>query len=404
MAQMRIPFGTLTLTDKAKNLVMDCLERGRISSGALVRQFEEEVAELMGVTEAVAVASGTDADALALAVLHDLGAERGDEIIIPAMTFVATGNAVLQAGFTPTFVDVELDTLNIDPAKIEAAITEKTRAIMPVHLMGKPARMDEIMSIAEKHDLLVIEDAAEAYGAIYKGRNIGSIGHMSAFSLYVAHIITSGEGGIILTDNERYAEILRSLRSHGRACVCKECVSNTTSGYCSKRFANKEIGDIRFHFERVGYSCKMNELEAAIGLGSLTAYDEIVDSRHKNLLAMIDGFDEFKKYMFTFAEESHERIGPHAFPFIIREDIAPFTRDDLMRCLEKNGIDARTLFSSIPTMCGGYEYLGYKLGDFPNSEYISRNGIHIGVHQDVTPEDIEYFFEVLRSFVTSMET
>jgi dTDP-4-amino-4,6-dideoxygalactose transaminase len=396
--KMRIPFGTVSVTEKAKNLIFDSLERGRISGGRLVGKFEEQFADLIGSKEGVAVSSGTDADILALAVLHDLGAKRGDEVVIPALSFVATGNAVLHAGFTPVFVDVERETLNIDPAKIERVITEHTKAIMVVHLMGKPAPMDEIKELAEKYNLYVIEDAAEAYGAIYKGKNIGTIGDLSAFSLYVAHVITTGEGGIVLTDNEQYAEILRSLRAHGRACKCKECVSNITSGYCEKRFSDKERGDIRFHFERVGYSCKMNELEAALGLGTLELYDEIVHKRHINLIMMIERFQQFSEYLWTYQEEGYERLGPHAFPFVVKEN-APFTRDELMVYLEKNAIDARTLFSSIPTQCGGYEFLGYNLGDFPNAEYIGRNGIHIGVHQDVDEEDIDWFIGCIETFI-----
>ena len=269
---------------------------------------------------------------------------------------------------------------------------------MPVHLMGKPAEMDAINDIAQRYNLLVVEDAAEAWGATYKGRNIGSIGHLGAFSLYVAHIITTGEGGIITTDDESYAETLRSLRAHGRACKCKQCISNISSGYCEKRFSDKERGDIRFYFERVGYSCKMNELEAALGLGNIDIYHEILEKRHNNLSMMINRFQKFSEYLWTFQEEAHERIGPHAFPFVVKEG-APFLRDELMIYLEHKGIDARTLFSSIPTQCGGYEFLGYKTGDFPNAEYIGKNGIHIGVHQDVSESNIEWFIESIEEFI-----
>ena len=399
MGEMKIPFGTISITDKSRQLIIDCLDRRRVSSGRLVRAFEERFADLIGVKEAVAVSSGTDALITAIAVLHDLGAKRGDEIIVPALSFVSTGNAVLHAGFTPVFVDVDLETLNIDPNKIEEVVNERTRAVMPVHLMGKPAPMDDILAIAARHNLLVVEDAAEAHGGTYQGRNVGTIGDMAAFSLYVAHIVTTGEGGIVVTDNENYAEIVRSLRAHGRACKCKECVSNISSGYCDKRFSNQERGDIRFCFERIGYSCKMNELEAALGLGNLDLYHEILEKRHNNLSNMIRRFREFADYMWTFVEDRHERIGPHAFPFVLKKEV-PFTRDELMLHLEKNGIDARTLFSSIPTQCGGYEFLGYRPGDFPNAEFIGKNGIHIGVHQDMGEEECDYFINCVQEFIT----
>lgn len=393
---MKIPFGTIAISKKSRSLINSILDSKRVSSGKYVREFEESFAGLIGVREAVAVSSGTDADALALAVLYDFGAKRQDEIIVPALSFVATGNAVLQAGFKPVFVDIELGTLNIDCSRIERAITRKTRAIMPVHLMGKPAKMDAINRIAKKHNLFVIEDAAEAHGAMYKGKNIGTLGDMAAYSLYLAHIITTIEGGVVVTDREDFAEVLRSLRCHGRACKCRICVVNTKSAYCPKRF--KYGKDIRFVFERIGFSAKMNELEAAVGLGSLKMYGKIIEKRRENLLAMIAGLREFEDHFMTIHEEPGEKIGPHAFPIIIRQG-ASFTRDQLTDYLERNGIETRDLFLSMPTQCPGFYFLGNKLGDFPNAEYIGNNGLHIGVHQDLGKEHIDYLFHTLRAFL-----
>ncbi|MDO8489044.1 MAG: DegT/DnrJ/EryC1/StrS family aminotransferase [Candidatus Omnitrophota bacterium] len=393
---MKVPFGTISITKKSRKLINQAIDSGRVSNGKFVRQFEEKFARLVNAKEAVAVSSGTDADILALAVLYDFGAKRGDEIIIPALSFVATGNAVLHAGFKPVFADIQKDTLNINPDLIEKEITKKTRAIMPVHLMGKPAKMDIINRIAKKHKLFVIEDAAEAHGAVYKGKNAGEWGDMAAYSLYLAHIITTVEGGIVTTNKPEFASILRSLRSHGRACKCKSCVVNTSSEYCSKRF--KYGKDIRFIFERVGFSSKMNELEAAVGLGSLSVYRKIINKRHSNLINMIERLKEFSDYFFTIHENKDEKIGPHAFPIIVREN-APFTRDELVDYLDKHGIDTRDLFSSMPTQCPGFSYLGYKLGDFPNAEYMGTHGIHIGVHQDINEKHINYIFSVLKTFI-----
>lgn len=399
MTQLTIPFGTITITDTARRLINDSLESKRISSGKLVRQFEEKFGAIVGVKEAVAVSSGTDADILALAVLHDLGAKRGDEVIVPALSFVATGNAVVHAGFTPVFVDIDRETLNIDPMKIEAAITPRTRAIMPVHLMGKPAEMDTINQIARKHGLVVIEDAAEAHGALYKGKPAGSLADLGAFSTYVAHIITTGEGGVVTTNNEEYGEILRSLRSHGRNCTCKRCIMNTDDvTYCAKRFRGEGGEDVRFTFDRIGYSCKMNELEAAIGIGAMEIYEEILKKRHDNLIHVLERFDRFAPWLSTIREEPHERIGPHAIPIIINEG-APFTRAQLTQHLEKNGIETRTLFASMPTQCPGFSYLGYRPGQFPVAEYMGHNGIHVGVHQDVGIGEMEYLLEILEAFV-----
>lgn len=399
MQKRTIPFGTITITDTAKRLITESVESKRISCGKLVREFENRFADLLGVKEAVAVSTGTDADILALAVLHDFGAQRGDEVIVPALSFVATGNAVLHAGFTPVFVDIRRETLNINPDLIEAAITPRTKAIMPVHLMGKPAEMDQINAIAKKHGILVVEDAAEAHGALYNGKPAGSLGDLAAFSTYVAHIITTGEGGIITTNNDEYGEILRSLRSHGRNCTCKHCIMNTDDvTYCAKRFRGQGGEDVRFTFDRIGYSCKMNELEAAIGIGAMEVYHEILKKRHENLIYVLQRFDRFAPYLSSIVEEPHEQIGPHAIPIVINEG-APFSRAELTQHLEKNGIETRTLFASMPTQCPGFEYLGYKLGQFPNAEYMGHNGIHIGCHQDVGIEDMEYALDTISAFI-----
>jgi len=397
-ANQRIPFGTITITNKTKGLISEALENKRISSGRLVREFEVKFAQLYGVREAVAVSTGTDADALALAVLYDYGAQRGDEVIVPALSFVATGNAVLHAGFTPVFVDIKRETLNINPDLIENAITKRTRAIMPVHLMGKPADMERINEIAKRHKLHVIEDAAEAYGALYQGKRVGTLGEMGAFSLYVAHIITTGEGGIVITNDEDKAAILRSLRSHGRACKCVTCVLNTSSGYCAKRFDNPAKTDIRFVSERHGFSAKMNELEAAIGLGSLDLFDEIVAKRRHNFYKMSAIINKYPRFLYTIHEEPYEKTGPHALPIVLKES-APFTRDALVAYLEKNGIDSRNLFQSMPTQCPGFKFLGYKLGEFPEAEYVADHGIHIGVHQGINDDQIEYLNRVIANFV-----
>ena len=278
----KVPFGTVSITSKAKKLIDDAIERRWLTKGKYVKEFEEKFAALFGVKYGVAVSSGTDADAIACAVLYDFGAKRGDEIIVPALTFVATGNAVLQAGFTPVFVDIELDTLNIDPKKIEKVITPKTRAIMPVHLVGKPADMDEIMRIAKNHKLYVIEDAAEAHGAEYRDKKIGTFGDMACFSLYAAHIVTTIEGGMLITDNEKMAQAARSLRNHGM--------------------------EGKFQFKRIGFSSKMNEIEAAVGLGNIEIFHDILEKRRANLRYFIKAFAKFDKYFWYLKEGPHEAL------------------------------------------------------------------------------------------------
>ncbi|MBF0594997.1 MAG: DegT/DnrJ/EryC1/StrS family aminotransferase [Candidatus Omnitrophica bacterium] len=371
-AGYKVPFGTVSITDKARKLIDEALETKWVTKGKYVKEFEEKFAALFGVKYGVAVSSGTDADALACAALYDDGASRGDEVIVPALSFVATGNAVFQAGLTPVFVDVKRETLNIDPDKIEAKITRRTRAIMPVHLMGKPAEMDRIIAIAQKHNLKIIEDAAEAHGAEYRGKKIGAIGHMACFSLYAAHIVTTIEGGIIITDSEATAEALRSLRNHGM------------TG--------------KFTFQRIGFSAKMNEIEAAVGLGNIDIFHQILEKRRRNMLYLIEKFARFDRIFITLKEEPHEKLGPHAFSIILREGL-PFTKDEFVAFIESKGVDSRNLFYSMPTQCPSYAFLGHKLGDFPDAEYCSDHGTHIGIHQDIEIGQLDYCVDVVESFL-----
>jgi dTDP-4-amino-4,6-dideoxygalactose transaminase len=371
-ARYRVPFGTVSVTQDARDLINKALDSNWVTRGKYVQEFEEKFAALFGVKEAVAVSSGTDADAIACAVLYDYGAKRGDEVIVPALTFVASANSICQAGLTPVFVDINRETLNLDPGKIERLITKKTRAIMAVHLMGKPAEMDTIQKIARKHNLMVIEDAAEAHGAEYKGQKIGSIGDVAAFSLYAAHIITTIEGGILITNDKKIAEAARSLRNHGL------------------------VG--KFEFERIGFSAKMNELEAAVGLGNIKIFKKILDKRRRNLLYLIDKFKQFDEYFLTQEEEPYEKIGPHAFSIIVKEE-APFNKDEYVSFLLDVGVDSRNLFYSIPTQCPSYKFLGHKLGDFPEAEFCSNNGTHIGIHQDIEIDGLDYVVDVTEKFL-----
>ena len=372
-AKYRVPFGTVSVTDRAKELINQAIESNWLTRGKFVEEFEQKFADIFGVKYAVAVSSGTDADAISCAMLYDFGAQRGDEVIVPALTFVATANAVLQAGLNPVFVDVDRYTLNMDPTKIEDAITDRTRAIMPVHLMGKPAAMDEMNAIAKKYELMVIEDAAEAHGAEYNGQKIGSIGDVAAFSLYAAHIVTTIEGGIAITNNEKIAQAMRSLRNHGL------------------------VG--KFQFQRIGFSAKMNELEAAVGLGNIEIFDQILSKRRENLLYLLERFKKFDEYFITLNEESHEKIGPHAFSIILKEN-CKFTKDEFVKYIEENGVDSRNLFYSIPTQCDSYAYLGKKIGDFPEAEYCSNHGTHIGIHQHLEQDQLDHVIDVVEKFLT----
>ena len=370
---MRITFGDLKVGDIAKKYVRRALDKDWVSEGANVKEFEEKFASKFGYKHAIATSSGTDADICCCASLYEFGAERGDEIITPALSFVATANSILAAGFIPKFVDIELETLNIDPSKIEEAITDRTRAIMAVHTMGKPCEMDTIMEIAKAHNLRVIEDSCEAHGATYKGRVIGTIGDMGTFSFYAAHLIVCGEGGMVVTDSDEVTNVIRSVKSHGRP-----------------------FGTIYFDFQRIGFNSKMNELTAAIGLEGIEYFDQTFDKRKNNIYKLLELTKELSDYFYFLEEQSHEKVSPHAFPIVLKDK--KHERDKLYHYLESKGIQCKTLFGSLPTQHQAFKFQNYKYGQFPASEYVGGNGLHFGIHQYLNDDDLVHVSEALKSY------
>ena len=370
---MKINFGDLVIGDTAKRYLQRVLDRNWVSEGDNVKEFEEKFTAHFGYKHAIATSSGTDADICSCTALYDFGAKRGDEIITPALCFVATPNSILAAGFVPKFVDIELETLNIDPTKIEAAITDKTKAIMVVHTMGKPCEMDTILEIAKTYDLKVIEDACEAHGATYKGKVVGTIGDMGTFSFYTAHQIVCGEGGMVVTNNDKIAEVVRSVKSHGRP-----------------------PGSIYFDFQRIGYNSKMNDLEAAIGLESIEQFEENFNKRKNNLYKLLELTKELSDYCYFIKEEDYEKVSPHAFPLVLKDE--KYDRDRLYNYLESKGIQCKTLFGSLPTQHNAFTFLGYNYGQFPAAEYVGRNGLHFGMHQYITDDDLVYISNCLKEY------
>jgi len=366
-------FGDLKIGDTARKYVQAALDRNWISEGENVREFERKFASQFGYKYAIAASSGTDADMVSCASLYEFGANRGDEIIVPALSFVATANSILAAGFTPKFVDIKVETLNLDPSRIEEAITDKTRAIMVVHTMGKPCEMDAILEITRAHNLKIIEDSCEAHGATYNSRVIGTIGDMGTFSFYAAHVVVAGEGGMIVTNSDEIAEILRSVKSHGRP-----------------------FGSIYFDFQRVGFNSRMNELTAAIGLEGLEYFDETFTKRRGNLHKLLELTAGLSEYLYFLKEEEHEKVSAHAFPLVLRN--RKYDRDKLYQFLESKDIQCKTLFGSLPTQHQAFRFMDYKFGQFPSSEYVGENGLHFGIHQYLTDDDLVYISDTLKSY------
>lgn len=370
---MRINFGDLVIGDTARKYLQRVLDKNWASEGDNVREFEEKFAAQFGYRHAIATSSGTDANLVCCASLYDFGASRGDEIIVPALSFVSTANSILAAGFIPRFVDIEVETLNINPTKIEAAINDKTRGIMVVHTMGKPCAMDSILEITRTHNLKVIEDACEAHGARYKGKFVGTIGDMGTFSFYAAHVIVSGEGGMVVTDNDEIANVVRSVKSHGRF-----------------------PGSTYFDFQRIGFNSRMNDMEAALGLEGIEHFDEIFNKRKNNLYKLLELTEELANYFYFLKEEDFETVSPHAFPLVLRDK--KYDRDKLYSYLESKGIQCKTIFGCLPTQHKAFRFLNYKYGQFPAAEYVGENGLHFGIHQYLNDDDLLYISNTLKGY------
>lgn len=370
----RISFGDVRIGQAARANIERALAANWVTQGENVREFEKEFATRFGFAEAVAVNNGTAADiAACMALYDDFGAQRGDEIIVPACCFVACANSILAAGFIPRFVDIELETLNINPALIEPALSNQTAAIMVVHNMGKPAKMDEIHGIARAHGIPVIEDCCEAHGAGYKGKPVGKASSFSTFSFYAAHLIVGGEGGMVGVQDPDLAKVIRSVISHGRP-----------------------SGSIYFDFQRFGLNLRMHELAAAIAREGLGVFDDTFQIRRFNLFHLLEQTACLGERVHFIKEEPHEVIAPHAFPLVLREDDEEWA-GRLYRYLEGRGIQTKTLFGCLPGH-QAFEWMKINPEDFPVASHVDRNGMHFGVHQYLSVEDLDYAARVLTEF------
>tara|TARA_R100001377_G_scaffold85281_1_gene71224 strand:+ start:6561 stop:7694 length:1134 start_codon:yes stop_codon:yes gene_type:complete len=359
----RIEFGELQIGEEARANLLHVCDTNWASQGPKVKALEENWSDLFGYKRSVAMSSGTDGVINACLSLYDIAkAKRGDEVIVPALSFIATSNAVRAAGFTPKFVDVNKETLNIDESKILDAITDKTVAIMAVHTMGRPAEMEAIQQIGLENGLVVIEDACEAHGATYKDKFIGHWGDMSVYSYYIAHLVCCGEGGMVSTNDEETADVLASTRSHGRP-----------------------FNSIYFDHQRVGHNSKMNDLEASIGLEAIGVFWNTFNTRHatmKRMRASVSGYEDVA----WFSEEDEgNRNCPHGFSITCKKE------GDILKVqdtLDKYNIHRKRNFGCVPTQHQAFADMGHSLGDFPEAEWVGDNGLHIGCHQYLSEDDI----------------
>lgn len=362
-----IPVAEPHLAGKELQYVIECLETNWISSqGSFVGRFEQEFAAFVDSPEAVSVNSGTAA--LHLAMLC-LGVGKGDEVIVPDLTFAASAAAVLHAGATPVFADVCEDSWCIDPKEVEKVITPRTKAIMPVHLYGQPADMNAILSLARKHDLLVIEDAAEALGAYIGNRHVGVMGDAGAFSFFGNKLITTGEGGMITFKNPEAAGRARIIRSHGQS------------------------PEKRYWHDEVGYNYRMTNIQAAIGVAQMERIDEIIAK--KLHVASIYREELSAESHITLPTEFQDRQNIYwTFSILVNDGMSDFHRDGLTRDLEQNGIETRPLFYPIHLM-GPYKQ--FSNGQtFPVSENLSRRGLSLPSATTLSDTEVRFVTDTIK--------
>jgi perosamine synthetase len=358
-----IPVCEPLLTGKEMEFVRDCLETNWISSmGKYIPMFEERFAAFCGATRAVACCNGTAALHLALAAL---GVGRGDEVILPSFTMVATLNAVLYTGATPVLADSELDTWNMDIDAVRQKITSRTRAIIAVHTYGHPVDMDPLMELAARHGINVVEDAAEAHGAEYKTRRAGSLGHIAAFSFYSNKIITTGEGGMVVTGDAALADRAASLRNH-----------------C--------FGVPRFVHHEMGFNYRMTNIQAAIGCAQMEQADMLVESRIRVARQYQDKLRDMPGL--TLPPQAHWAKNVYWMFGILLKDDFGCSMPELQEALRKRGVETRAFFAPMnrqPFFQEQMRETGQDPDSFPNADRLGKNGLYLPSGSGLTEKQIE---------------
>jgi CDP-6-deoxy-D-xylo-4-hexulose-3-dehydrase len=382
----RVGIGTADIRDEDVVRVNQVLASGRLSAGPMMAEFEAQFAAAHGVRHASMCNSGTGALQLALQALKERYRwPAGSEVIVPAMTFVATVNVVLFNGLVPVLVDIDPITFTMDPDRLEEAVTSATVAVMPVHLFGQPADMTSIMAVCERHGLRVVEDSAEAAFVRHRGRFVGSFGDFGCFSTYMAHLVTTGVGGLALTDDPENAMRFRSLMNHGRNAAYLRIDDD-------EGLADDELLKVvwsRYDFVSIGQSYRATELEAALGVGQIERIGEVLEARRRVAAALTSALAHEALQLPTVAEGNE-----HAFMMYPVVCLRPGLRDCLVVALERGGVETRFLLPILGQPC--YRgILDYPAGRFPVAEYALDNGFYIGSHQHMSAADVEHVAEIM---------
>lgn len=371
---------------------MEVLNSNRLSAGPMIDRFEREIARLHDRGFGLFTNSGTSALQIALAALKERdGWQDGDEVLVPALTFVATSNVVLYNGLKPVFVDVEPDKFCIEPSQIERHITARTRAIMPVHIGGLPCDMDPVLEIARRHGLRVVEDSAESMFARYKGRPVGSMSDIGCFSTYVAHIITTGVGGLCVTDDAELIVMLKSLMNHGRDSIYTRI--DDDAGREGK--ALFEIADRRFRFVRLGYSYRCTEMEAALGLAQLEGYEEDWARRRAIAERLRAGLGALQDVLQLPVDREGAENAWMFFPLVLRE--AGGDRAALIQYLEDHQIETRYLLPLLNQPVY-QEIFGDLEPQYPVAALLNRRAFYIGCHAGMSDGEVEHVIETFHQY------
>ena len=398
---IKIYVGEFKLGKKEKKALIEVIDSGRLSEGKKTFEFEKAWANYIGTKYSVAVNSGTSALIAGMCALkHKFGIKNGSKVITTPLTFIATVNAIWHCGLKPLFVDVDNKTLVITPENIRKALKKENDVsiILPVHLMGYPADMDAINGLAKEHNVIVMEDAAQAHGSIYKGKKLGSLSELAIFSFYIAHNIQAGEMGAVTTNDYDILKLIKKIKAHGRMCECNVCTR--AKGVCPPldKYKGEEDFDPRFYHDMIGYNFKIMEFQAALGLTQLKKANQIFKKRNNNVKYLNEGLSGLSDILQLPCYSSD--VSYLAYPIIIKNPKI-ISRLKLRRDLEKKGIETRPLFGCIPTQQPAYSFLEEEYTNkLPNAEFIGKNGFYIGCHQYLSQKDLDFiikvFYEILK--------
>ncbi|MGC8972443.1 MAG: DegT/DnrJ/EryC1/StrS family aminotransferase [bacterium] len=365
----RISMSAPDLDESDINAVLEVLKSGRLALGPKAREFEELMADYVGTRYAIAVSSGTAGLHI---LVRALGIGPGDEVLVPSFTFSASVNAILYERATPVFVDVESETYNLDPEDLERKITKRTKAVMAVDIFGHPAEWDRILKVAEKYNLKVIDDSCEALGAEYKGKKIGQFGDAACFAFYPNKQITTGEGGIIVTNNPSIARLARSLRNQGR----------------------EEMGSWLEH-ERLGYNYRMDEMSAALGVSQLKKIETFLEKRERVARMYTEKLKD-SPWVRPPVVKPYVRMSWFVYVITLEKGL---NRDRVIEKMEEMGIPARGYFSPIHLQPYIREMFGTKEGMLPITEDISKRTLALPFHNNLRIEEIEEVARILEESI-----